>query len=66
MSYCRFENTSTDLDDCVDAINSGALHEYLSEYERRGLKRILSLAKEIVKQEGYILDTINANTKSYE
>ena len=62
MSYCRFENTSTDLDDCVDAINSGALHDDLSEYERRGVKRILNLAKEIVLQEAYILDCINTTS----
>lgn len=59
MSYCRFENTSTDLDDCVDAINSGALYDDLSDYERRGLKRILNLAKEIVLQEAHILECVD-------
>lgn len=56
MSYCRFENTATDLQDCVDAINSERClrDEGLDKYERKGLQRILHLAKEIVKEEEYI------------
>lgn len=32
MSYCRFRNTSSDLDDCLEALNNG---ESLSEEEYR-------------------------------
>ena len=50
MSYCRFENTSRDLLDCLDAIQSGKIDE-LDDYEQRGLRRILDIAKEIVGME---------------
>ena len=36
MSYCRFENTLRDLQDCVNAINRGETDE-LNEYEKSGL-----------------------------
>ena len=32
MSYCRFENTSADLEDCYDAIENDEL-ENLSDYD---------------------------------
>jgi len=31
MSYCRFENTSTDLSDCLEALDNG---EEISEREK--------------------------------
>lgn len=34
MSYCRFENTSSDLQDCVDAIEENGLSD-LSDTEQR-------------------------------
>ena len=36
MSYCRFENTSRDLQDCLSAIYNGETED-LNEYEQRGL-----------------------------
>ncbi len=53
MSYCRFENTSNDLQDCLDAIYNGETNE-LNDYEQRGLRRILEIAKEIVGAENDI------------
>ena len=50
MSYCRFENTSNDLSECLDAIYNGETDE-LNDYEQRGLRRILEIAKEIVGME---------------
>ncbi len=47
MSYCRFENTSDDLQDCLDAIHNGEAED-LNEYEQMGLRKILNIAKEIV------------------
>ena len=38
MSYCRFNNTSKDLGDCLDAIENGAHTEDLNSYERNGLE----------------------------
>lgn len=50
MSYCRFENTSNDLADCLGAItemSDGEAREKLSsEYEREGLRRLVSLCQE--------------------
>lgn len=48
MSYCRFENTSRDLRDCINAINNGETTE-LSDYEAEGLEDLLELAKELLE-----------------
>jgi len=48
MSYCRFGNTSNDLDDCLE---NWELDENASEYEIEGKKRIIELAKQIVEIE---------------
>ena len=50
MSYCRFENTASDLDDCLgaieDAIENGLTMEQfkksLSDYELMGFHRLMS------------------------
>ena len=52
MSYCRFENTARDLQDCLDALwdkGSKALSDTASRYERDGLEDLLSLCNDIVK-----------------
>ena len=49
MSYCRFENTSKDLQDCIEAIQNH--HEEctdLSRYELRALSDLLEQAEEII------------------
>ena len=38
MSYCRFENTTSDLDDCIEAIHEGEINE-LNEYEIEAIKK---------------------------
>ena len=54
MSYCRFQNTSLDLGDCVDALeNSWDLD--LSTDEVNGLENLLGDSHRIVEME----DTIN-------
>ena len=51
MSYCRYENTSYDLQDVVDALSDYDVDEKLSTGELRGLNTILELAKDIVDME---------------
>lgn len=54
MSYCRYENTSLDMQDVVDTLYDSDVDEDLSTYETRGLRTILELAKEIVGMEDKI------------
>lgn len=54
MSYCRYENTSLDMQDVVDTLYDSDVDEDLSTYETRGLRTILELAKEIVGMENKI------------
>ena len=49
MSYCRFENTTIDIDDCLGAIQDS--HEEcadLSNREVQALQRLLEQAEEIL------------------
>lgn len=48
MSYCRFENTSRDLDDCIEAIQNGEINE-LNEYEIEAIKTMQYQAKCIIE-----------------
>lgn len=50
MSYCRFENTSRDLDDCIEAIQEGEINE-LNEYEIEAIKTLKYQAKCILEME---------------
>lgn len=52
MSYCRFENTSHDLEDCVFAMqNAESLEEMdLSRYEKASMLRMLDLCRDFVKR----------------
>ena len=51
MSYCRWENTANDLQDCMNSL--GDVHDFtewfeaLSSYEQQGVRNILSMAKTI-------------------
>ena len=56
MSYCRFQNTLSDLRDCVydmqERANNDGLDEHneaLSDYEKSALRSMYSLASEMVK-----------------
>ena len=46
MSYCRFENTYQDLQDCYDAL-SNANMEDLSESEQRYAKKLIKMCTNI-------------------
>jgi len=47
MSYCRFENTARDLQDCVRAIENGDVYDF-SQWELAGFEKLIRLANEIV------------------
>ena len=52
MSYCRFENTYRDLEECYDALqNEGGvkgIEEEVSQYEKPYVRRLVELCREIV------------------
>ena len=58
MSYCRFENTANDLDDCLQAIEDGK-YEDLNSYERGGLSSLLTLCERVLKYKDEIEETLN-------
>ena len=47
MSYCRFQNTARDLDDCLEHIND----EDMSKDERRARARLISLCEKILAEQ---------------
>lgn len=55
MSYCRFENTSQDMQDCFDALEEAGSIEALkeememSEYELRGLKDFIDICQQVTE-----------------
>lgn len=51
MSYCRFRNTATDLQDCVDALEEISVGdaEALSQEELEAAKRLASTALEMLR-----------------
>mgnify|MGYP003149682325 FL=1 len=60
MSYCRFENTSRDLGDCLDAIENEE-HKDLSTYEVRGLRDLLEYCEAILEHREEIREVISEN-----
>ena len=61
MSYCRFENTTRDMEDCLHAIEEGDTRN-LSRYEAAALREFLNLAEMI---QNYAPD-IEAILEEYE
>ena len=61
MSYCRFENTTKDMQDCLYAIEEGDTRD-LSRYEASALREFLNLAEMI---QNYAPD-IEAILEEYE
>ncbi len=64
MSYCRFENTAKDMQDCVYAIEERDVYDF-GDYELRGFKQVLELAREIVNMEYDIEKIIEHYESSY-
>ena len=61
MSYCRYENTSLDMQDVVDTLFDTVVDVDLSHSELRGLDAILELAKDIVEMEDKIENILENN-----
>jgi len=49
MAYCRFENTSNDLDDCNEAIQDEELKD-MSRREIDGFVKLILIAKDIAER----------------
>ena len=60
-SYCRYENTSLDMQDVVDTLWDSNVDEDLSRSEVRGLRTILDLARDIIDMEDKINNIIENN-----
>ena len=60
MSYCRFENTSRDLRDCLDAIENEEIND-LSSYEKDGLESLLEYCETIFFMKEEIEETLKEN-----
>ena len=61
MSYCRYQNTSIDMQDVVDTLFDCDVDVDLSYEERRGLDNILALARDIVDMEDKIENILENN-----
>ena len=57
MSYCRFENTTRDMNDCICAIEEGETDE-LSTYEVNALEDFVQIARNIMSLEPEINDIV--------
>jgi cob(I)alamin adenosyltransferase len=70
MSYCRFQNTAQDLDECLEAIQNEIFNGMPlgSRSELEGLQRILDIVEEIEYYRGDLEDYIHESikTRSYE
>lgn len=51
MSYCRFENTARDLQDCIRAIENDDVYDF-SQWELDGFKKLIRLAEELLNMHG--------------
>jgi len=66
MSYCRFENTARDLEDCVIALQNNDLNEYMSVHEVNGLAELQLLAMDIVAMQDHIGNIIDKEKQKCE
>ena len=65
MSYCRFENTSKALYDCLHAIENGE-YDDLTEYERNGLIDILAYCEDILHHKEDIEEELKVIQAKYD
>ena len=65
MSYCRFENTSNDLSDCINAMEDAeTLAEMdLSKYESQAMKRMAEMAQEFLAHYDRLMETVDAQAE---
>ena len=62
MSYCRFENTSRDLLDCLQAIENDETND-LSSYEKDGLISLIDYCEAILEHKESLMETINLSVE---
>ena len=60
MSYCRFKNTSMDLQDCLEAIENNELDD-LVDYEYEGIRDILDYCEAILEYKARLEEICNEN-----
>jgi hypothetical protein len=60
MSYCRFKNTSMDLQDCLEAIENNEIDD-LVDYEYEGIQDILDCCEAILEYKARLEEAINNN-----
>lgn len=65
MSYCRFENTSKAMSDCLDAIMDGD-YDDLTTYERQGLIDILAYCDDILHHREEIEEKLDVLQSKYD
>ena len=63
MSYCRFENTLSDLEDCRDALDKG---DSLSEREARKAKALIDLCRDIAHYDYDYVDSLKEDEEEEE
>ena len=62
MSYCRFENTSSDMEECVEALDEAGwdteemINQASSEHERDGIRKFIRLCHEVFESTKYFDD----------
>lgn len=49
MSYCRFQNTYSDLQDCQEALQNNFLDE-LSESEKKYAMKLIKMSRDIADE----------------
>lgn len=59
MSYCRFENTARDLQDCVAAMeDANSLEDLdLSKYELMAFHEMFNIARDFLAEHARLLNT---------
>ena len=65
MSYCRFENTSKAMSDCLDAIMDGDYKD-LTTYERQGLIDMLAYCDDILHHREEIEEELKIIQSKYD
>ena len=66
LSYCRFENTARDLQDCYEAINDGEIETTMSDSEVEGLKKLMGFIQELYNDQEYIFTIIRQQNNNFE
>ena len=60
MSYCRFKNTSMDLQDCLEAIENKEIHD-MADFEYEGIRDILDYCEAILEYRARLEEVCDEN-----